>query len=53
MATQLRRDRNGDIAAPDAPGLGVEVDLSGVRKYLVDLEIKVNQQTIYATPALP
>jgi L-alanine-DL-glutamate epimerase-like enolase superfamily enzyme len=52
MATQLRRDRNGDIAAPDAPGLGVEVDLSGVRKYLVDLEIRVNQQTIYATPAL-
>ena len=44
--------RDGEIAAPDAPGLGIEIDPAGVRKYLVDVEIKVAGRTLYRTPAV-
>jgi L-alanine-DL-glutamate epimerase-like enolase superfamily enzyme len=47
----LERDGNGDIAAPDAPGLGISIDPEAVRRYLVDVEIKVNGQVLYRTPA--
>jgi L-alanine-DL-glutamate epimerase-like enolase superfamily enzyme len=50
--THLARDTNGDIAAPDQPGLGIEIDLDGVRRYLVDVDIRVNGQTLYRTPTL-
>jgi L-alanine-DL-glutamate epimerase-like enolase superfamily enzyme len=48
----LLRDGNGEIAAPDAPGLGIEIDPEGVRKYLLDVEIKVSGRTLYVTPEL-
>ncbi|MXQ12172.1 mandelate racemase/muconate lactonizing enzyme family protein [Microvirga makkahensis] len=51
-AKALQRDGNGEIAAPDAPGLGVEIDPEGVRKYLLDVEIKVSGRTLYVTPEL-
>lgn len=51
-ATQLQRDGNGGIAAPDAPGLGIQINPAGMRKYLLDLEIKVAGKTLYATPKL-
>lgn len=35
-------DKNGFIHVPDAPGLGIEVDTEACKKYLVDVEIKVN-----------
>lgn len=50
MSESLTRDANGEIAAPDAPGLGVGIDAAGVRKYLVDVEIKVAGKTLYKTP---
>jgi L-alanine-DL-glutamate epimerase-like enolase superfamily enzyme len=50
--THLERDENGEIAAPDAPGHGIEIDPAGVRKYLVDAEIKVSGRTIYRTPTV-
>ena len=43
---------NGEIAAPDAPGLGIDIEPEGIRKYLVGVEIKVAGRTLYATPAL-
>lgn len=49
---RIVRDANGEIAAPEAPGLGVEIDLATVRKYLVDVEIKVGGRTLFATPDL-
>jgi L-alanine-DL-glutamate epimerase-like enolase superfamily enzyme len=52
VATPLKRDGNGDIAAPDAPGLGIAINHAGMRPYLVDVEIKVGGETLYATPAL-
>jgi L-alanine-DL-glutamate epimerase-like enolase superfamily enzyme len=51
-ANSLQRDENGEIAAPDAPGLGIEIDQEGVRKYLLDVEIKVSGRTLYVTPEL-
>jgi L-alanine-DL-glutamate epimerase-like enolase superfamily enzyme len=50
--THLRPDRNGQVRAPDAPGLGVEVDVAALRPYLVDTETRVKGRTIYRTPRL-
>jgi L-alanine-DL-glutamate epimerase-like enolase superfamily enzyme len=48
----LEPDANGEIAVPEAPGLGMEVDLGALRPYLVDVTIAVGGETLYATPAL-
>jgi L-alanine-DL-glutamate epimerase-like enolase superfamily enzyme len=52
IASPIPRDDGGQIAAPDAPGLGIDIDLAGVRKYLVDVEIRVAGETLYATPRI-
>lgn len=52
MADRIERDAHGDIRAPDAPGLGLGIDASGLRKYLLDVEIKVGGRTLYRTPAI-
>lgn len=51
-ANHLTRDAFGEVAAPDAPGLGVAVDVEAARRYLQDVEIKVNGRVLYATPTL-
>jgi L-alanine-DL-glutamate epimerase-like enolase superfamily enzyme len=48
----LLPDSLGQIRLPEAPGLGLEPDLNAVRKYLVEVEIRVNKQVIYRTPQL-
>ena len=48
----LQPDRNGEIAAPDAPGLGIEVSPAGVRKYLQEVDIQVNGRTLFSTPKI-
>ncbi|MCS0502126.1 mandelate racemase/muconate lactonizing enzyme family protein [Ancylobacter mangrovi] len=50
-SNHLRPDANGAIMLGEAPGLGVGIDLAAIRRYLVDTEIKVGGQTLYATPA--
>ena len=50
--THLIPDSNGEIAIPDAPGLGIEIDLQGVAKYVVDTEIMSKGQCLYRTPTL-
>ncbi|MCX7381125.1 MAG: mandelate racemase/muconate lactonizing enzyme family protein [Alphaproteobacteria bacterium] len=52
VANPLARDANGEVAAPDAPGLGVAVDPAGIRRYLVETEITVGGRTLYRTPAV-
>lgn len=52
IATPMLRDANGELAAPDAPGLGVSIDTAGVRTYLLDVEIKVSGKVLYRTPAV-
>ncbi len=49
VAAQLQRNGNGEIAAPDTPGLSIRIDPAGMRNYLLDLEIKVAGGTLYTT----
>ena len=51
-ATTLHRTGTAKSRAPDAPGLGIEISPEGVRKYLLDVEIKVSGRTLYVTPEL-
>ncbi|CAH1654715.1 L-alanine-DL-glutamate epimerase-like enolase superfamily enzyme [Hyphomicrobiales bacterium] len=50
-ANHIERDSHGEIHAPDAPGLGIDISAEGARPYLQDVEIKVNGKVLYATPA--
>jgi len=50
--TRILPDRNGMVAAPDAPGLGMTVDTKALRPYLLDVEIKVGGKRLYRTPKL-
>jgi L-alanine-DL-glutamate epimerase-like enolase superfamily enzyme len=45
-------DAAGEVAAPDRPGLGVEIDEQTLRPYLQDVEITVKGRSLYRTPAL-
>jgi len=51
-ANKLTRDGDGEIRAPDAAGLGVDIEPEGVRQYLLDVEIRVGGSVLYRTPAL-
>jgi L-alanine-DL-glutamate epimerase-like enolase superfamily enzyme len=42
----------GHILLPERPGLGVRVNLPGLRPYLVETEIKVGGKVLYRTPDL-
>jgi L-alanine-DL-glutamate epimerase-like enolase superfamily enzyme len=48
--TRIARDDNGEVRAPEAPGLGIEIDPDGIRRYLLDVEIKVAGKVLYRTP---
>ncbi len=49
---QIERDPDGLIHVPDAPGLGMAVNVARLKNYLVDAEIRVRGQVIYRTPEL-
>jgi L-alanine-DL-glutamate epimerase-like enolase superfamily enzyme len=51
-SNHLTRDADGNVRAPDAPGLGMEVDPAALKRYRVDVEIRVNGRTLYATPSI-
>jgi L-alanine-DL-glutamate epimerase-like enolase superfamily enzyme len=48
-ADHLVRHSDGTLALPDAPGLGIRVDLEAVRKYLVEVEIKAKGQMLFSS----
>lgn len=48
----IERDADGQIRAPERPGLGLTVNTAGLARYLLDVEIKVSGQVLYRTPAL-
>ncbi|WP_112322908.1 mandelate racemase/muconate lactonizing enzyme family protein [Oceanibium sediminis] len=43
---------DGRIAAPDAPGLGMDVDEAVLSAYGVDVEIRVGGRVLYTTPGI-
>jgi L-alanine-DL-glutamate epimerase-like enolase superfamily enzyme len=48
--THILPDANGEIRAPDAPGLGIDVDLDGLAPYLRSVEITIDGDLVYASP---
>jgi L-alanine-DL-glutamate epimerase-like enolase superfamily enzyme len=57
MAYEMSRqhiapDADGLLRLPEAPGLGIEPDVDGVRKYLVDVEMRAKGRLLYRTPAI-
>ena len=48
----IAMDSQGRIRAPEAPGLGIEVDLPALKKYLVETEIRVGGRIVYETPRI-
>ncbi len=47
---RIARDDGGMVQAPEAPGLGVEPDADVIRRFLVDVEIRVASDVLYKTP---
>lgn len=50
--THLMRDEKGEVSVPAAPGLGVTMNLEGMQRYLVDVEISAKGRLLYRTPSL-
>lgn len=50
--SHLKPDAEGEIRAPDMPGLGIAPDLAALQKYLVPTELKVGDKVLYTTPQL-
>jgi L-alanine-DL-glutamate epimerase-like enolase superfamily enzyme len=51
-SNHLERDDQGYVAAPDSPGLGIEINTESARRYLVDVEIKVKGRVLFASSHL-
>ena len=45
------RDKDGYVEAPDAPGLGIDIDTDAARSYLLDVEIKVKGKLLFSSSA--
>jgi L-alanine-DL-glutamate epimerase-like enolase superfamily enzyme len=45
----IGRDANGEIRAPEAPGLGMSVDVRQLEQYLVDVEIRVGGRSLFSS----
>ena len=50
--TKILPDDAGYVHVPEQPGLGVSVNTAALKKYLVDVEIKIKGKQIYYTPDL-
>jgi L-alanine-DL-glutamate epimerase-like enolase superfamily enzyme len=48
----LLPDANGTISAPDAPGLGMEVNMDAVDKYQVQIDIIAGGVALFSSPTL-
>jgi L-alanine-DL-glutamate epimerase-like enolase superfamily enzyme len=51
-ATKIMPDSNGLIHIPVKPGLGIEIETSALKEYLVEVEIKIKGKVLYRTPDL-
>ena len=45
-------DSDGMISVNESPGLGIQFNTATVKKYLVNVEIKVENKVLYKTPAV-
>ncbi len=49
-AQHILPDANGEVRAPDAPGLGIDVDLDGLAPYLRTVEIRIDGLPVFLSP---
>lgn len=47
---KILRDKQGWIQVPEGPGLGMEINKSELKKYIIDTEIKIKGNVVYQTP---
>jgi L-alanine-DL-glutamate epimerase-like enolase superfamily enzyme len=52
-SNHIRPDENGEVRAPDAPGLGIEVDLEALAPFLRRVEILIDGEPVYVSPEAP
>jgi L-alanine-DL-glutamate epimerase-like enolase superfamily enzyme len=45
----IDRDKDGHVAALEAPGLGIEINTEAAQRYLVDVEILVRGKVLFAS----
>jgi L-alanine-DL-glutamate epimerase-like enolase superfamily enzyme len=48
-SNHFERDNQGYIMVPDVPGLGIDIDTTAVRRYLVPVEIRVKSKVLFAS----
>lgn len=48
----LEPDANGEIEAPDAPGLGMRIAVAALAPYVVEVDIRVRGRSLFSTPGL-
>ena len=48
----IDKDKNGYIKIPDGPGLGVDINLPSLKKYLRNVEISIDSNTIFQSSEL-
>lgn len=46
----LQPDAQGQVAAPEAPGLGMDIDAQAVARYQLPVELRVGGRLLYASP---
>jgi L-alanine-DL-glutamate epimerase-like enolase superfamily enzyme len=56
LAVELTRnhllpDAQGQVSAPDAPGLGMDIDAQAVARYQLPVDIRVGGKLLYTSPA--
>ena len=51
-SNHLHRDADGFVSVPNAPGLGIEINRSAVRRYLVDVVIKAGNRVLFDSGSL-
>ena len=51
-APPLLPDAQGWVHVPEAPGLGVTVDVEAIRPFLVQVELRVGGEVLDRTPTL-
>ncbi len=52
-AGKIPPDANGQVCAPESPGLGLEPDWMALKKYLVEVEIKVAGRKVFSSSRVP
>jgi len=49
-SNKIEIQSDGMIALPSTPGTGIDFNLSAIKKYVIDVDIKVEWKSLYKTP---